>query len=158
VKAAQHPPQIVVQKTVLVQNCEKDSYWFGKTKWQAHLDDAEGHETRSDESHTHEPQPKRIALDPFPDAYREKELHIGKMKESKHCRERKCSDRQKDFQHRHQWRQKENPQIQWDFFFKNKTPGMSHSGSQILPIVQNAMEIFPLPLVALAGLSFSFKP
>jgi hypothetical protein len=49
---------------------------LGKKKWQAHLDDAEGHETRSDESHTHEPQPKHITLDPFPDAYREKELHI----------------------------------------------------------------------------------
>jgi hypothetical protein len=43
-------------------------------------------------------------------------------------------------------------------FKKNTTPGMSHSGSQILPVVQNAMEIFPLPLVALAGLSFLFKP
>jgi hypothetical protein len=75
---------------------------LGKKKWQAHLDDAEGRETRSHESHTHEPQTKHIALDPFTDAYREKELHIGKMKESKHCRERKCSDRQKDFQHRHQ--------------------------------------------------------
>lgn len=40
------------------------------------------------------------------------------------------------------------------FLKKNITRGMSHSGSQMLPIVQNAMEIFPLPLVALAGLSF----
>jgi hypothetical protein len=99
-KAAKHPPPIIVQKNVLVQNCEQDSYRFGKKKWQAHLDDAEGHETRSDEPQTHERQPKHIAL--HPDAYREKELHIGKMKERKHCRERKCSDRQKDFQHRHQ--------------------------------------------------------
>jgi len=41
---------------------------------------------------------------------------------------------------------------------KSTIPGMQHSGSQMLPILQNAMEIFPLPPCRVGWIVLSFKP